>query len=395
MLRDDLVNLRRDIHREPETGLDLPRTQERVLEALDGLPLEISTGKQLTSVTAVLRGSRPGPVVLLRADMDALPLGERTGLPFASRFDGVAHACGHDLHVAMLAGAAGLLAEQDLPGSVIFMFQPGEEGHGGARLMIEDGVLDAAGERPVAAYALHVGASLAPGRAVFSRGGPIMAASDAVTVTVRGAGGHASMPFRARDPIPVACEIVTALQAFVTRSFDVFDPIVLTVGSFHAGTANNVIPAEARLGATVRTFSAEARERAREGFTRVARGIAAAHEVDVEVDYQMLYPVTVNHPAEAAFLAETAGAGRFHEVAHPFPGSEDFSFVLDEVPGAFAMVGACPPGTDPRTAPANHAPEAVFDEDVLEEGAILFAALARGRLLAGGPGGLRPQAEPA
>jgi hippurate hydrolase len=326
--------------------------------------------------------------------MDALPLPERTGLPFASRFDGVAHACGHDLHVAMLAGAARLLADQDLPGSVIFMFQPGEEGHGGARLMIEDGVLDAAGERPVAAYALHVGASLGPGMTVFSRGGPVMAASDSVTVTVRGAGGHASMPFRALDPIPVACEIVTALQTFVTRSFDVFDPIVLTVGSFHAGTANNVIPAEARLGATVRTFSAEARERAREGFARVARGIAAAHGVAVDVDYRMLYPVTVNDPAESAFLAETAGAGRFCEVTHPFPGSEDFSFVLDEVPGAFAMVGACPPGTDPGTAPANHAPEAVFDEDVLEEGAVLFAALARARLQAGGPGGLGAQAQP-
>lgn len=159
-------------------------------------------------------------------------------------------------------------------------------------------------------------------------------------------------------------------------------PLVLTVGSFHAGTANNVIPAEARLGATVRAFSAEAREWACEGFIRVAKGIAAAHEVDVEVDYQMLYPVTVNDPAEVGFLAETAGIDRFCEVPHPFPGSEDFSFVLDEVPGAFAMVGACPPGTDPRTAPANHAPEAAFDEDVLEEGAVLLAALARGRLLA-------------
>ncbi|MEO5876105.1 MAG: M20 family metallopeptidase, partial [Streptosporangiaceae bacterium] len=248
MLHDDLVCLRREIHREPETGLDLPRTQEKVLEALDGLPLEITTGKQLTSVTAVLRGSRPGPVVLLRADMDALAMPERTGLPFASRFEGTSHSCGHDLHVAMLVGAARLLARQDVPGSVVFMFQPGEEGHGGAKLMIEDGVLEAAGERPVAAYALHVGASIAPGHTVFSRGGPIMAASDAVTVTIRGAGGHASMPFRAKDPIPVGCEIVTALQAFVTRSFDVFDPVVLTVGSFHAGTANNVIPAEARLG---------------------------------------------------------------------------------------------------------------------------------------------------
>src|SRR6202041_3133436 len=218
-------------------------------------------GKQLSSVTAVLRGGRPGPVVLLRADNDALPVTETTGLPFASRIDGAMHACGHDLHTAMLVGAARVLSarQHDLPGSVIFMFQPGEEGLGGARLMIEEGVLDAAGERPRAAYALHVFSHLVEGGVFAVRPGPALAAADILYVTVRGRGGHASAPQHSADPIPAACEMVTALQTFVTRRFDVFDPVVITVGSFHAGTVNNVIPDEARFWATARSFSEASR----------------------------------------------------------------------------------------------------------------------------------------
>src|SRR5579864_5786813 len=256
----EIAELRHAIHREPEIGLDLPKTQAKVLAALDGLPLEISTGQGLSSVTAVLRG-RPGPVVLLRGDMDALPVTEETGLPYASAIPGAMHACGHDLHTAMLAGAARLLSARraELPGSVIFMFQPGEEGYAGARHMINEGVLEAAGERPVAAYALHVSSNrLACG--VFStRGGAMLAAADQITVTVHGRGGHASTPHRAADPIVVACEMVTALQTLVTRKFDVFDPVVITVGSFHAGTTDNVIPDEARFWATARSYSAAAR----------------------------------------------------------------------------------------------------------------------------------------
>ena len=284
----ELVGLRRAIHREPEIGLDLPGTQGKVLAALDGLPLEISLGTALSSVTAVLRGEGAapggGPVVLLRGDMDALPVTERTGLDYASQIDGVMHACGHDLHTAMLAGAARLLAarRRELPGTVVFMFQPGEEGHAGARHMISEGVLDAAGQRPVAAYALHVASADWPAGVCSTRPGPMLAAAEILAVTVHGHGGHGSEPHHAADPIPAACEMVTALQTLVTRRFDVFDPIVITVGSFHAGTTDNVIPDDATFLATVRSFSPEARDRVRESALALVGGIAAAHGLTVE-----------------------------------------------------------------------------------------------------------------
>src|SRR5215472_2420971 len=221
----EITELRRAIHREPELGLDLPKTQQKVLTALTGLPLDITRGRSLSSVTAVLRGGKPGKTVLLRSDMDALPVAERTGLPFSSAIPGAMHACGHDLHTSMLVGAARLLSarQAELPGNVIFMFQPGEEGNGGARLMIDEGVLDAAGERPVAAFALHVASGLLPLGVAASKAGAALAAADTLHVTVRGRGGHGSQPHRAADPIPAACEIVSALQAMVTRQFDVFD----------------------------------------------------------------------------------------------------------------------------------------------------------------------------
>ncbi len=385
----EMTRMRHAIHREPEIGLDLPRTQKRVLDALDGLPLQITTGQRLTSVTAVLRGGKPGPAVLLRADLDALPITERSGVEYTSCNDAAMHACGHDTHTAMLAGAARLLAQRraELAGSVIFMFQPGEEGDGGARYMLDEGVLDAAGPRPVAAYALHSVSALLPLGVCATRPGPMMAGAGEIRVTVRGSGGHGSQPHRARDPIPPACEMVTALQAFVTRSFDVFDPVVITVGSFHAGTASNVIPAEARFGATMRSFSADAHTRVREGVAAVLQGIAAAHGMTVDLDYAQDYPVTVNDAAEAAFagaaIADMFGPERALTAPNPITGSEDFSLVLNEVPGAFVLIGACPPGTDPATAAFNHSAEAVFDDAVLPEGATLLAELARRRLAAG------------
>jgi amidohydrolase len=383
-LHEDLVHLRRDLHREPELGLELPRTQEKVLAALDGLPLKITEGAKLSSVTAVLRGSAPGPVVLLRGDMDALPLTERTGLPYASRFTGRMHACGHDLHTAMLVGAARLLSDADFAGSVVFMFQPGEEGHAGARHMIEEGVLEAAGERPVAAYAIHVNSAGTPHGVFRTRRGPIMSAVDDLNVTVAGAGGHGSMPHLARDPVPVASVVVLALQTFVTRTFNVFDPVVVTVGSFNAGTTSGTIPAEARLGITLRSFSADARERVRAGVRDLVTGIAAAHGLTVTLEETFGYPVTVNADAEAELVASTAselyGTERFHWMPDPIAAAEDFSFVLREVPGAMLHLGACPPGRDPRTAPNNHAPDAVFDDAVLTDGAVLLAELALRRL---------------
>jgi amidohydrolase len=382
----DLTVLRRAIHAEPEIGRHLPRTQEKVLAALDGLPLEISRGRALSSVTAVLRGDRPGGTVLLRGDMDALPVTERTGLPYASRVDGVMHACGHDLHTAMLAGAARLLSERraELAGNVIFMFQPAEETAGGAELMIAEGVLDAAGERPVAAFALHVASSLLPLGLLASRDGAVLAAADTLEVTVHGRGGHGSQPHLAADPIPAACEIVTALQALVTRQFDVFDPVVITVGSFHAGTASNVIPDDARLAASVRSFSPGARDKVMDAAPRVVREIASAHGMSATAEFTDGYPVTVNDAAEVTFaervVADVFGDGRYVRMPNPVTGSEDFSYVLDQVPGAFLMLGACPPDVDPATAPYNHSAEAVFDDAVLADGTALLAELALRRL---------------
>jgi amidohydrolase len=382
----ELVELCRAIHTEPEIGLDLPRTQEKVLAALDGLPLEITTGRALSSVTAVLRGTRPGETVLLRGDMDALPVTESTGLPYASGVDGAMHACGHDLHTTMLAGAARLLAARrdELAGNVIFMFQPGEESFGGAERMIAEGVLDAAGPRPVAAFGLHVTSGLLPLGMFTSREGTMMASADTMEVTVKGRGGHGSQPHRAADPVPAACEIVTALQTLVTRRFDVFDPVVITVGSFHAGTASNVIPDRARFSATMRSLQAGTRTTLQDAAYRLVHGIASAHGLSATVDFVDSYPVTVNDAAEVAFaertIAELFGSERFLRTPDPVTGSEDFSYVLNEVPGAFIMLGACPPDADPATAPFNHSAEAVFDQAVLPDGAALLAELALRRL---------------
>jgi hippurate hydrolase len=384
-IRDELVALRRELHAVPELGLDLPRTQARVLAALDGLPLSVSTGTALSSVTAVLRGGRPGPVVLLRGDMDALPVTEESGEEVVSAHPGVMHACGHDLHTAGLVGAARLLCARrdDLPGDVVFMFQPGEEGWDGASLMIAEGVLEAAGRPAEAAYGLHVLSSILPAGVVTSRPGPFMAASGSLFVRVVGSGGHGSRPHNTHDPIPAACEMVTALQTMVTRRFDVFDPVVLTVGTFHAGTRRNIIPDDAAFEATVRTFSTATFARVRAEAVRLCEGIAAAHGLRAEVSCAAEYPVTVNDPAEYAFLADTVrelfGPERFVPTPDPFTGSEDFSRVLERVPGAYAFLGACR-SADPATAPTNHSPRAAFDDRVLADGAALLAELAVRRL---------------
>ncbi|MFB4424361.1 M20 family metallopeptidase [Streptomyces sp. QL37] len=389
-LQDDLVRLRRTLHARPEVGLDLPYTQDAVLDALDGLGLEITTGRRLSSVTAVLRGARPGPTVLLRGDMDALPVTELTGLDFASG-NGAMHACGHDLHTAMLAGAAQLLAHHRdrLAGDVVLMFQPGEEGYDGARHMLDEGVLDASGSRPTAAYALHVTASGRPSGRFSARGGPTMAAVDNLTVTVRGTGGHGAMPHSAKDPVPVACEMVVALQTRVTRAFDVFDPVVVTTGSFHAGTQNNIIPDTAVFETTVRTFSPEARARAEQALAEVCHGVAAAHGVEADVRWRPLYPVTVNDEAAVDTVTRTVGelfgVDGYETLPRPMTGSEDFSRVVDEVPGAMVFLGATTPGADPLTAPDNHSPRADFDESVLSSGAAVYAALAAAHLHAPRP----------
>ena len=382
----ELVSLRRRIHQHPEVGLSVPRTQEAVLSALRDLPLEVTTGTALTSVVAVLRGQRSdGHTVLLRADMDGLPGTEETGLDFASS-DGTMHACGHDLHTSMLVGAARLLSNNRdrLAGDVVLMFQPGEEGAGGARHMIEEGVLDAAGRRADAAFALHVESSRLRNGIVACREGTLMAAADVLRVTVRGAGGHGSAPHLARDPIPATAEMVVALQAIVTRRFDVFDPVVITVGSLHAGTRYNIIPDQAYFEAAVRSFSRAAHKRVGELAMQVCRGIAAAHGLEIDVELVPFHSVTVNDAAEVRFLSDVVGQllgpKRWEEMPFPLTAAEDFSRVLNTVPGAMAFLGACPPGADPAAAPFNHSAHAVFDDGVLSDGAAVLAQFALQRL---------------
>ena len=379
---DRTIDLRRRLHRHPEIGLHLPRTQELVLGAFADLPVEITTGTSASSVVAVLRGARPGPTYLLRGDMDALPVHEDTGLPFASEHPGAMHACGHDTHVAMLLGAARLLAERrdELAGQVVFMVQPGEEGFHGARYMLDEGLLDVVPEAPVSgAFALHIGSTL-PSGSVNVRPGPMMAAADQWRMTVKGRGGHASQPSAAADPIPVAAEIVLALQAMVTRRVDVFDPAVVTVAHIEAGSTNNVIPDTAFLEGTIRTLSPERRADVVASVRRVATHIGAAHELEVRFEHEEGYPVTVNDPTAAATVLDVAREllGEQASTLSPAPlmGAEDFSYVLQEVPGALAWLGARPPGVDPADAPPNHSNLVVFDEEPLPAGAALYARMA-------------------
>jgi hippurate hydrolase len=268
------------------------------------------------------------------------------------------------------------------------MFQPGEEGLGGAEIMIGEGVLQASGERPIAAYGLHVMSDRQVKGEFTTTPGPMMAAADVLKVTVRGRGGHASRPHASADPIPAACEMVTALQTMVTRRFDVFDPVVITVGNFHAGTVNNVIPDEAAFDATARSFSVAARKRLEEESAQLVRNIAGAYGLSADVRWEPGYPVTVNDTSEAAFATACSrdlfGHQRMVGLEHPVPGAEDFSYVLQEVPGAFIFLGACPAGTDPDTAPSNHSARAVFDDDVIADGMTLLSELALRRLAAEG-----------
>jgi amidohydrolase len=371
------IELRRRIHRRPELALDLPATQDAVLGALDGLPLDIKTGENLSSVVATLEGGRPGRTILLRGDMDALPMPEDTGLPYASEVDGAMHACGHDAHVAMLAAAAHALCNRrdDIAGRVVFMFQPGEEGHHGARVMLEEGLLDGPNP-PDAAFALHVFAVM-PSHALATRGGTMLASADEIFMTVRGRGGHASAPHHALDPIPVACEIVTALQAAVTRRVDVFDPAVVTIASIHAGTTTNVIPESARLLGTIRAVSQDTRHRVADLVRTTAAGIAAAHGAEVDVEIKQGFPVTVNDDAFVRFtlgVARHLAAGPVIEMAAPVMGAEDFSYVLQKLPGAMVALGVKPEASG--LAAPNHSNRFVIDEDAMATGIATHCAVA-------------------
>ena len=377
------VTLRRALHRHPELGLDLPRTRDAVVAALADLPVQVHLGRSVSSVVAVLEGHRPGPTILLRGDMDALPLPEDTGLPFASEVAGTMHACGHDTHVAMLASAAHVLAARrdELAGRVVFMFQPGEEGFHGARYMIEEGLLDRSGPagRPDAAFALHISATLPSGE-IHARPGPLMAAADTIRVTVSGRGGHASAPHDALDPVPAAAAMVGALQTALTRRIDTHQPVVLTIAHIVAGTTTNVIPETAYIEGTLRSLSETARATMYEEIRRVCRHTAMAHGCTADVEIEPGYPVTVNDSGATDHVTGLAGAvlGRDNVAMMPAPimGAEDFSYVLAEVPGALAFLGGCPPGVDPALAPPNHSNRVVFDEEAMAAGVAVYAGLA-------------------
>ena len=384
-----LVDLRRRLHQIPEVGLQLPKTQAIVVEELRALGLEPRLGTSTTSVTAVIEGARPGPTILLRADMDGLPLLEETGLAFASETPGTMHACGHDTHMTMLLGAARLLVErrEEIAGRVLLMFQPGEEGYHGARFMLEEGILDRpAGQEVTGAFAFHIWTRYATGT-VWFRPGPLLAAADFIDLTIRGRGGHASEPFKTVDPIPVAAEVILALQAMVTRRHDVFDPTVVTIAHVDAGTTYNIIPETAILQGTIRTTSEANRAAVHAGIRRVVEGVCAAHGVTPELALTGGFPVTVNDPVFTGVAADVAreivGADAVAEMLDPIMGAEDFSYVLQRVPGAMFFLGALDPEEDPASAPQNHSNKVRHHEPAMAVGAAVYAGVAL-RHLAGG-----------
>lgn len=372
-----IVALRRAIHAEPELGLETPLTLAKVKAELADLPLEWREGPACTGAVAVLKGTLPGPSVLLRGDMDALPMQEETGLPFASAHAGRMHACGHDTHTAMLTGAARLVATQhdQLAGEVRFMFQPGEEGFHGARFMIEDGLLD---PLPDAAFALHIMPNYRHG-VLASRTGALLAAADKLEIVIEGRGGHASMPHQTRDPVPVACEIVMAIQAMVTRRYEAAEATVITVTQLDAGSAHNIIPDRAILTGTMRTLSPQRRQTVRDDLKRLAEGIAAAHECRARVTITEGFPPTIND-ARAVDLFEAVASdlpgGTFERLANPIMGAEDFSYVLEKVPGAMAFLGVAAEGSDHSACCGIHSSRMIVDEAVLPRGSAILAGAA-------------------
>ena len=386
-LMDTTVALRRDLHKWPEIGNTLPKTREQVLSALEGLPLDITLHATTSGIAALLTGDKPGPTVMLRGDMDALPMPEDTGLDFASKTENCMHACGHDTHTSMLVSAAKLLSERknEIPGRVLFMFQPGEEGHHGAKFMLDEGLLDVPKHRdgsasPItSAYALHITSSL-PAGTVGTRSGPLMASSDVLSIKIMGKGGHASEPFRTLDPIPVACEIVQALQMMITRRIETFDPAVVTITKLIAGTTTNVIPESALIEGTIRAVSEKTRNKVHDSIRRVAEGIAAANEMEATVEIRIGYPVTVNDSPSVDFalgIAESLlGEGNAVRMPSPVMGAEDFSYVLNKIPGAMVFLGGTPNGVNPATAAPNHSNRVMFEESAMSHGVALYAGLA-------------------
>ena len=356
-----------------------------MLDELRELDVEIARGPSTSGLIVTLTGAKPdaksGRAILLRGDMDALPMPEDTGLDYASEFPGRMHACGHDSHTAMLAQAVHLphRHRDELVGTVKFMFQPGEEGYGGARLMIEDGLLDAY-PKPEAAFALHIWPNSRAG-AIIGKPGPMLASVDVWTITVNGRGGHASMPHNTVDPIPVGFEIGLALQMMVTRRIDVFDPVVVTCTKVTAGTSNNVIPETVEMVGTLRATSEMARERAQEAIRRVAANIASAHLCAADVEIRRGYPVTVNDPDFVDFARAVAsdllGADNYIDQPAPIMAAEDFSYVLQRMPGCMMFLGVRPAGHEghDHVEPC-HSNRMILNEDCMAVGIAMHASVA-------------------
>jgi hippurate hydrolase len=377
----ELQALRRQLHQIPEFGLELPKTLELILKQINELG-EITTSKEISSAVLHIKGDQPGPTVLLRADMDALAVIEDTNLDYAST-NGFMHACGHDLHMAMGVGAAKILSSRksEIKGDVIIFFQPGEEGHHGADVMIDQGDLMVSGSKPIRAYGLHVFSSYPLGM-MGSKAGPLMASAGDLFVTVTGSGGHGSMPWLSKDPISVLTEIMSALQTMVTKRFNAFDPVIVNIGWLKAGdtATTNVIPESASFGATVRVFSEENTTKLKKYTTELAESIAKAFGLSATVEFTRATKVLVNDASAIQAVEKVTtklfGAGRYVNLPAPIAGGEDFASIVHEIPGAFVFMGAAPPGVDPSTAATNHSNKAVFDDSVLADGAALLVELA-------------------
>ena len=385
-LSEDLIALRRRLHQIPEFALDLPQTQKTLLAELESLG-EITLGKSLSSIVLVIRGGTPGPTVLLRADMDALRVSEETNLDFASN-NGFMHACGHDLHMSAGVGAAKLIYEMkdQLKGDVAIWFQPGEEGHHGADVMIAEGKLEITGTRPIAAYGLHVFTSLPVGM-IACKPGAMMASAGDMNVTFHGAGGHGSMPWLSKDPVAPMIEAISSLQTLINKNFDQFDPVILNVSWVRAGddATNNVIPDTASFGATVRTFSKVNTEKLHVQASKLITSIAEGFGVKATVEFSEPTKVLINDDESVERVSKIAkelvGSAGYLAMENPIAGGEDFASIVDLIPGAFVFLGACPKDMDHITAPTNHSAKAVFDDSVIPLGAALLASLASSHLL--------------
>jgi amidohydrolase len=372
-----VIDIRRDLHSHPELSFQEVRTASVIASILEPLGIEVIRNVATTGVVGIIRGSKQEPAIALRADMDALPITEATGLPFASQTSGIMHACHHDAHVAMLLGAAMVLQKMrnKLNGTVKLIFQPGEEGYAGARRMIEEGVLEDM-PKVQAAFALHLDA-LSPSGTLSIRKGAIMACADIFTLSIVGKGGHGAMPHRSVDPILVAGHVITALQSLASRKIDPTEPVVVSICTIHAGTALNIIPDRVEMGGTVRLFDPGLRERMPSLMREIIEGVTRAFGAKFELDYIRGYPATINDPGFVDLVqscgAAILGAHNIRILERPRMPSEDFSFFLEKVPGAFAILGARPAD---REALPSHNAATTIDEAALEAGVKMHAAVA-------------------